>query len=321
MEQDRVQWTSAQSGRRMLSWGDNDKKCNDLGVLDFIVQESTGLVKIVQKSAGPTVLESTGLDEVCHRQVVKIAVLQSVPPLQSNDTRARCYVCGKHTSSPIRLGAFGFHIKGPPCPHIACSLGCHGRLHNQWLEICQGLREAEDSLPSHRQSEVQRSRSPEVQEHTQSEVQQSRSPEVQETIRPEGVSEADPSSLLIHPDIDTASVRVEQVKRSINDIGEAIRDLNNLWACLRDFEEKQASVAGIIAGFLTKSPRDWLAESRRLTSRSILHLELHEQRLWGQLQLRIDQLNKETLRIKASRYDTSAGPSTSCSSEQEPRAT
>jgi len=321
VEQDRVRWTSVQSGRRLLSWGCNDKKCNDLGVLDFIVQESTGLVKIVQKSTGPTVLESTGLDEVCHRQVVKIAVLQSVPPLQSNDTRARCYVCGKHTSFPIRLGAFGFHIKGPPCPHVACSLGCHGRLHNQWLEICQGLREAEDSLPSHRQSEVQRSRSPEVQEHTQSEVQQSRSPEVQEPMRPEGVSEADPSSVLIHPDIDKASVGVEAVKRSMYNIGQAIHNLNNLWARLRDFEEKQNAVAGIIAGFLTKSPRNLLAESRRLTSRSILHLEFLQSTLSGQLQLSIHHLNKETMRIKASLYHTSAAPSTSCSSEQEPRAT
>ena len=281
MEQDRLEIFSVQLGRRLKSWG-----CN------------------VEKSGGPTVQESTALDEVCHRRVVKIAVPPSAPPLQSNDTRPRCYVCEEHTSSPIRLEAYGL-ARGPPCPHIACSLECHGQLNNLWLDLCQEFREMEDSLPRHRQSEVQ----------------QSRSPEVQEPMSPEGVSEADPSSWLIHPDIDEARVGVQAVERSILHIGEAIRNLNNLWWRLRDFEKKQSAVAGIIAGFLKLSPCNWLSESRRLTSHSIQHLESQELRLSGQLTLRLKHLADEEIRIKASRYDSSAGPSNSCSSKQEQRAT
>jgi len=81
-----------------------------------------------------------------------------------------------------------------------------------------------------------------------------------------------------------------------------------------------AAVAGIIAGFLTLSPCNWLSESRRLASRSIQHLEFQELRLSGQLKLRLNHLDEEEFRIKASRYDTSAGPSTSCMADERSTA-
>ena len=129
------------------------------------------------------------------------------------------------------------------------------------------------------------------------------------------------ASWLIHPDIDEARVGVETVMKSMHDIDKAIHNLNNVWAHLRHFEIKQYTPVGIIAGFLTLAPDKWLSGCRRLASRSIQHLEFQALRLSGQLKLRLDQLDEKEIRIKSSRYDTSAGQSnTSCMADERPSA-
>ena len=102
---------------------------------------------------------------------------ESPGEVQPNDTGVKCYVCEVHTNFPKRLEDFSLY-KGHPCPHVICgTLECLDRLHIQWLEILEKSRvtkdlpEKENSLPSHRPPEVQRSRSPEVQQHRKPEAE------------------------------------------------------------------------------------------------------------------------------------------------------
>ena len=81
--------------------------------------------------------------------------------------------------------------------------------------------------------------------------------------------EADSSSWLIHPDIDEARVGVEAVAKSIHDIDKAIRNLNNVWVHLRNFEMTQSAVAGSIASKplhtslgISRTEAIWAAEAQ-----------------------------------------------------------
>ena len=81
---------------------------------------------------------------------------QQLQSRQSNDTRAKCYVCEILTKYPKRLEDFGCY-KGHPCPHVTCgNLECIHRLHSHWLDITEkkqvakDLLEVDNSLPSHR---------------------------------------------------------------------------------------------------------------------------------------------------------------------------
>jgi hypothetical protein len=51
----------------------------------------------------------------------------------------RCFVCGVKTKSPLSLD-------DPECLHHACSLACLHRLHTQWLDIKQELRDMDAAL-------------------------------------------------------------------------------------------------------------------------------------------------------------------------------
>ena len=48
----------------------------------------------------------------------------------------RCYICGTHTVSPLK-------VADPECMHIACSLSCLFQLHDQWVIIKSELADME----------------------------------------------------------------------------------------------------------------------------------------------------------------------------------
>ena len=65
---------------------------------------------------------------------------QQLQSRQSNDTRAKCYVCEILTKYLKRLEDFGCY-KGHPCPHVTCgNVECIHRLHSHWLDITEKSR-------------------------------------------------------------------------------------------------------------------------------------------------------------------------------------